>query len=282
MTSKSNLQEPVFNSLNWNVPLNANFNVVDNCFGTSSNFIVSNADITATATQCQSMGFGFLGTLTQNISFILPAGISGTWFINNSTGGAFSIYVKTATLANSIFLPKGTTTFYSDGNVVISLSSDGTPAGVISAFGGTTPPTGWIACVGISLPTVGIYSNLFAAIGYTWGGSGASFNLPDLRGAFIRGFDAGRGFDPGRIYASYQADTYLNHTHTATSTDSGHTHTYASPGLGTGIGGGTNLQNVNYSTTPGFANITTTVATSTTGGTETVPKNYAMYYIIKY
>lgn len=47
-------------------------------------------------------------------------------------------------------------------------------------------PQGWAGCDGTTLTTIQ-YPELFAAIGYTNGGSGDGFNLPDLRGYFIRG-----------------------------------------------------------------------------------------------
>jgi microcystin-dependent protein len=53
------------------------------------------------------------------------------------------------------------------------------PSGTIIDFGGTTAPTGFLACNGNSYPTA-TYPNLFAAIGYAWGGSGANFNVPNL------------------------------------------------------------------------------------------------------
>jgi microcystin-dependent protein len=42
-------------------------------------------------------------------------------------------------------------------------------------------PSGWELCEGQSLDTA-VYPDLFAVIGYTYGGSGSTFNLPDLRG----------------------------------------------------------------------------------------------------
>lgn len=58
------------------------------------------------------------------------------------------------------------------------------------------------------------YSELFADIGTTFGeGDGSTtFNLPDLRGIFIRGADLGRGLDPGRTIGSYQEDAQQNIT----------------------------------------------------------------------
>lgn len=53
-------------------------------------------------------------------------------------------------------------------------------AGIVTAYAGGTPPTGWLICDGTAYDPAD-YPRLFAAIGYTWGGSGSSFNVPDLR-----------------------------------------------------------------------------------------------------
>lgn len=56
-------------------------------------------------------------------------------------------------------------------------------AGIVILNAGGTVPNGWLLCDGSSLATAD-YPDLFAAIGYQFGGSGASFNLPDLRDRF--------------------------------------------------------------------------------------------------
>jgi microcystin-dependent protein len=60
--------------------------------------------------------------------------------------------------------------------------------GMILPFGNETAPDGWLSCDGeaVSRET---YARLFAAIGTKWGaGDGSTtFNVPDLRGAFVRG-----------------------------------------------------------------------------------------------
>ncbi len=164
------------------------------------------------------------------------------------------------------------------------------PAGCIMPFAGTSAPTSWLACEGQAVSQT-TYATLFAAIGTTWdiGGEGAgNFRLPDLRGMFLRGAGTNAtGSSSGAVgqpVSDYAADTYLNHSHTATSTDSGHTHTYnnaRSGGTNVQVGGNYNLNNTTETTSVGYANITTTVATSTTGSTETKPKNYGVLYIIK-
>lgn len=60
-----------------------------------------------------------------------------------------------------------------------------TTPGTIVMHGGTAP-TGWLTCDGSSVSKT-TYPGLFAAIGYTYGGSGTNFNLPNLAGSFPMG-----------------------------------------------------------------------------------------------
>lgn len=86
------------------------------------------------------------------------------------------------------------------------------PVGAVIFHAANTAPAGYLKANGASVSTT-TYANLFAAIGYTYGGSGGSFNLPDLRGEFLRGWDDGRGADSGRPFASSQSANVGAHTH---------------------------------------------------------------------
>ena len=86
-----------------------------------------------------------------------------------------------------------------------------TPAGTVSYFGGGTAPSGWLECNGQGVSTT-TFAELFAAIGYTYGGSGGTFNVPDLRGEFVRGWDHGRGADSGRAMGSLQGQDWKSFT----------------------------------------------------------------------
>lgn len=54
---------------------------------------------------------------------------------------------------------------------------------------------GWMFCDGRSLPTYD-YPELFAVLGYVYGGSGNQFLIPDYRGFFLRGNGTGTNNDP--------------------------------------------------------------------------------------
>ena len=101
------------------------------------------------------------------------------------------------------------------GSIVMSGHVDGTKYG-----------PNYLLCNGSAVSRT-TYSALFAAIGTTWGiGDGATtFNLPDLRGVVPRGLDSGKGYDPGRAFATYQADGLGAHNHTGSADAVGnHTH----------------------------------------------------------
>jgi len=53
-------------------------------------------------------------------------------------------------------------------------------AGTVIAYPSSTPPTGWLKCDGSSL-LVASYPSVFTAIGYTYGGAGANFRLPNTQ-----------------------------------------------------------------------------------------------------
>ncbi|WP_296992891.1 phage tail protein [Thalassospira sp. UBA1131] len=81
------------------------------------------------------------------------------------------------------------------------------PIASIHAFATQTVPADYLICDGSAVSRAD-YAELFAALGTVWGeGDGTTtFNIPDLRGEFLRGFDAGRGVDGGRVFASDQGD----------------------------------------------------------------------------
>jgi microcystin-dependent protein len=88
------------------------------------------------------------------------------------------------------------------------------PAGEVASFAMNTCPTGWLKADGSAVNRTA-NSRLFDAIGTTFGvGDGSTtFNLPDMRGEFVRGFDDGRGVDSGRVFGSSQDDLIESHGH---------------------------------------------------------------------
>nr|WP_303832649.1 phage tail protein [Snodgrassella alvi] len=95
-----------------------------------------------------------------------------------------------------------------------STDINATPAGAIQFFAMETAPVGWLKANGAEVSRT-LYANLFVAIGTTFGsGDGkTTFNLPDLRGEFLRGWDDGRRLDKKRLMGSTQNQQILDHSH---------------------------------------------------------------------
>jgi microcystin-dependent protein len=89
------------------------------------------------------------------------------------------------------------------------------PVGAIAFFAMNTAPTGWLIADG-SCVSRATYSGLFAAVGTTYGaGDGSTtFQLPNLRGRFLRGWNStATGCDPSRAFGSCQAQALCCHNH---------------------------------------------------------------------
>lgn len=88
---------------------------------------------------------------------------------------------------------------------------------------GSTCPSGSVAADGSSLSTT-TYAALFNRIGYTYGGSGATFKVPDLRGLFVRGagtngtYTNANGSAYSATLATEQNDQMQGHVHTMITT----------------------------------------------------------------
>ena len=160
--------------------------------------------------------------------------------------------------------------------------ANGVPAGSVFSFATSTVPSGYLECNGAAVSR-STYASLFSAISTTWGvGYGSStFNLPDLRGQFVRGWDNSAGVDSGRSFASSQSDQNKSHNHSVT--DPGHNHTYIDQYDGyTGYRPWPASNNDCAARNANTGSSTTGISIQNDGGTEVRVKNYALMYVIKF
>ena len=152
----------------------------------------------------------------------------------------------------------------------------GIPAGAVATFAMNTAPTGWLKANGAAVSRT-TYATLFTAIGTTFGvGDGSTtFNVPDLRGEFARGWDDGRGIDSGRAFGSAQTDQFQGHGHTLTgrqhAAGSGTANEFADTGAAEVYSNTTSVQDP----------VARTNGTPRTGN-ETRPRSIALLACIKY
>ena len=152
-----------------------------------------------------------------------------------------------------------------------TLGLDGVPAGTVITFAGQAAPAGYFICDGREVSRVD-YDELYLTIGTTYGsGDGSStFNLPDLRGEFIRGWSRGGGtqrpgVDDGRQFGSSQDQSIQSHAHSMV--------TGSASTSGVRPGGGNRGSDDSTASTNVFPS---------DPAAETRPRNIAMNYCIKY
>ena len=160
------------------------------------------------------------------------------------------------------------------------------PAGTIIPYAGNfagiaaLAAQGWLLCDGLTMQ-INDYPQLYAAIGTAFGGDGTTtFNMPDLRGQFLRGVDMGAGVDPdanartaqanggnsGPNVGSQQAECLQNHQHNWSHNFGNITHSGNDIQVQLAGDGG------NMGTLPTTDN--------DGGGNETRPVNVYVYYLI--
>lgn len=174
------------------------------------------------------------------------------------------------------------------------------PPGTVVAFAGVSAPFGWLMCDGAAVSRV-TYAALFSAIGVSHGaGDGVTtFNVPDYRGRFLRGFDQGTGRDPdgasrtemapggntGNALGTVQASENLGHSHGVQDPSHSHgQHVTANPFHGSGVRSDYNADEPATGAYPQGVNTMasgTGISLSVSGGAESRPANASVSYLIR-
>jgi len=297
-TTNKNIEKPASGDYPgaWAAPINANWDLIDSALGATLSLALTNVNVTLSRVQAGNLIIKLTGTLTGNVQITFPA-YGGFWVVSNETTGSFTVTIAcagggttitAAQSARTIVMTDGTNARIADDRVVPSTVA-GPPTGEISMYGGSTAPTGWLECDGAAISRT-TYAALFTAISTNYGvGNGSTtFNVPDFRGYFARGWDHGRGIDTGRALGTTQTGNVGTHTHSGTTASNGdHTHNVTNAACGLGGGAYSNRPSSFASTgpTPGTDTAGAHTHTFTTdNGTqtgETRPVNLSVMFIIK-
>jgi len=192
-----------------------------------------------------------------------------TEFNNIATAIATKADLASPTFTGTPTLPTGTVaTTQSFGN---SSTAIATTAFVQAALAVLYP-------VGSIYTNASVSTNPATLLGFgTWTAFGA--------GRVMVGFDSSNPLFDAAEETGGSADAItVSHTHNATSTDSGHTHTqteYNQPGVGNAGGAGARVNVVSANTGTGYANITTTVDSAGSSGTNANYQPYITVYMWK-
>lgn len=137
--------------------------------------------------------------------------------------------------------------------------------GAIGFFATDVAPSGWLLCdfAAVSRSTyAALFNKIFTKYGA--GDGSTTFNLPELRGEFLRCADESRGIDSGRTSGSYQADVIKDHYH----------YTASNPSVGGYIRASVEGAYAGTGYPTGFV--------VSGAGAETRPRNVALIACIKY
>lgn len=253
--------------------------------------------------------------VTYKNSAITESEIENAWAFGNTADSSrinellYRLSVLMRLLEQNGSLPYCTTTTYSKGGVC--LGSDGTmyesiadsnyghdpvadathvywlehardknPVGTVLALAHTTVPSGYLECNGAAISRT-TYAALFVALGTAYGvGNGTTtFNLPDMRGVFQRGYDHGRLVDSGRVFGSSQLDALQNITGSFGIDDI--TMTRTTP-TGAFQYDGVEISNAGPADVGDAGTCTFDASRVARTASETRPRNITVMYVIKY
>ena len=159
------------------------------------------------------------------------------------------------------------------------------PVGTVISYAGRNIPQGWLFCDGSAVSRIA-YADLFNAIDSSWGSGDhtSTFNLPDLRGTFLRGVDSSASNDPDHSSRTAGGGTFGGNTGNkvgSMQSDAFRSHSHAEKII---YGADLNFNATQYPPAAlfGAGYLETGNQSGSTGGNETRPANAYVYYIIKY
>ncbi len=138
------------------------------------------------------------------------------------TGSLSSIRGQISSIGSNTVYTANLTVNGTSANSVVGLY----PTGTILLFGSITPPTGWLICNGATISTVD-FNDLFGIIGYTFGGSGTSFQLPNFTSLLPRGKSTSLGNTGGSNTITLTQNNLPAHSHKVNAANVNGSHTHA-------------------------------------------------------
>jgi microcystin-dependent protein len=191
----------------WDLPANSNFTQIDNGVGGVTTLTVTTGNVVLTQAQANSAILVINGTMTGNVNIFYPPTTGGRKLcIPNVAVAGFQLSIRGNSGADTVGI------FFKRNFAGIPVGFITTPSRVFWDYGGVIPgtvaswplnivPPGWLVCDGTLYSTTQ-YDLLFSIVGFSFGGSGGSFAVPDYRGYSLVGSDnmGGPAGNAGRFF----------------------------------------------------------------------------------
>ncbi len=121
-----------------------------NLAGLSGNYTLSGAELNRVA-------YEFTGALAGNVEIVVPQTTQQYWVSNNTTGGSFTLRVRTSPQTPGVFVARGSRAIlYSDGSVVVNAETASLAVPIAVSDGGTGAITAGQALINLGGTSVGI------------------------------------------------------------------------------------------------------------------------------
>lgn len=124
---------------------------------TSINLAGESGDYTLTGSELNRIAYQFTGALAGNVEVVVPKTTQQYWVYNNTTGGSYTLRVKTNTQSPGVLVTRGSRAIlYCDGSEVVDAETGGIATPVAIADGGTGATTANAALINLGGTSVGI------------------------------------------------------------------------------------------------------------------------------
>lgn len=223
-TTNKQIEKPANGDYNntWSTPVNNDWDIIDQSLGgqTALNVVSVSGTVSLTVSQYRSPIIIITGLLTANVTYEIPAGVGGFWYVYNNTTGAYTVTFSNAGGGSTLTLAQGyTTTVISDGTnigrgdtapgvggsgTVTSVNASGGTTGLTFSGGpitssGTLTAGGTLIAAngGTGLTSAGAAGNVLTSNGTTWvsqaitgtvtsvTGSGSGISVSPTSGAVV-------------------------------------------------------------------------------------------------
>lgn len=129
---------------------------------TSINLAGESGDYQLTGAELNRIAYQFTGALAGNVEIVVPKTTQQYWVYNDTTGGSYTLRVKTNTQTPGVLVARGARAIlYCDGNEVVDAETGGIAVPVAVADGGTGATTAGAALINLGGTAVG--TGLFTA-----------------------------------------------------------------------------------------------------------------------
>jgi hypothetical protein len=146
---------------------------------TSINVAGESGDYALTGSELNRIAYQFTGALAGNIEIVVPKTTQQYWVYNNTTGGSYTLRVKTNTQSPGVLVARGARAIlYCDGAEVVDAETGGiaTPVAILDGGTGATTAGGALinlggTATGIAVFTAATTNDAWAALGVAQAGN---------------------------------------------------------------------------------------------------------------